>query len=502
MSYINIPDDVVSKYSDDLKTFTQKAGEIPSSKSLIPQTAYTIAALKTKLKFWEVTAKDDPTIASDWAGVCTAITAGTFSATNLKTVCELAFNLRKPHETGNVFIHTVPSDWTSSISTDSVDTTPIPATESDATLSTVSAAVQSGAAEDAATKAKAISFLCCALIRLSVKEPSHIMTAITSIRQRFGSLYGLASATLNAITFTRQQLSRIKQGIETYSLARGTIFYYVRYADTTYGSSDKSYGVCRFLLFQHLELEGMHIYKMILALLTEWSTVPIGLLLTWIRNPKSALAVVEIKNIITNFDKAGVDKSWKYSRMIDNTFFLNISSRRNVYMCALLASLNKRHVPQGVGDYADPRNIAVIKAMDAAVKNQVAIDVTLVERIYEKYLISAGSTDAGTAYTLSRGTKRPNPAVFMSHQQAEGHPTKKRTWKSMVPPPPTLQLEDQQQRRLSPELCEDCFSELLRGKHHRILPPPVIPSSSSEVLFSKSRIMEISGGCSFDPIGF
>ncbi|AZP55470.1 nucleocapsid protein [Morogoro maize-associated virus] len=420
MSDINIPDDVVNKYSDDLKQYTQKAGEIPSSKSLIPQTAYTVDTLKTKLKFWEVTHKEAATIATDWNTVTTSLNGGSFSAANLKTLCELAFNLRKPHEAGDVFVHTIPSDWSGGLTTEAVDTSPIPATENDVTVSTVSASTPSGSTEDAEIKAKAISFLCCALLRLSVKEPSHIMSAITSIRQRFGSLYGLSSNMLNTVQFTRQQLSRIKQGIETYPAARGTIFYYIRYADTQYSNSDKSYGVCRFLLFQHLELEGMHIYKMLLALLTEWSTVPIGLLLTWIRNPKSALAVAEIKNIVTNYDKPSLDKSWKYARMVDNTFFLNIASRRNVYMCALLASLNKKHVPQGSGDYADPRNIAVIKTMDAAIKNQVAIDVTLVERIYEKYLVSAGSGEAGTAYSLARGVKRSSPAAAQPSTSAGG----------------------------------------------------------------------------------
>nr|QCS90257.1 nucleoprotein [Maize mosaic nucleorhabdovirus] len=409
MANINIPDDLVSKYSEDVKDLTQKAGSIPSSKSLIPQTAFTPDELRRSLKFWQVTTKVAATVASDWTNLATALTNGTFSATHLRTLCELAFNLKAPTGTGTIFIHEIADPWKGCIDANAPDTVAIPATDSDVNMSTVSSGSTASGTEDAEVKMKAISFLCCTLLRLSVKEPSHIMQAINSIRQRFGSLYGVSSPTLNSVTFNRSQLSRIKQGIETYPSARGTVFYYTRYADVTHGYTTKEYGICRFLLFQHLELEGMHIYKMLLALLGEWSTVPIGLLLTWIRNPRSKLAINEIVKIVKELDKPEVDKGWKYARMVNNTFFLDLSSRRNTYLCAVLASLNKKNVPQGSGEYADPTNIAVIKNMDQSVKSQVATDVTLIERIYEKYLVSAGGDEAGTAYALSRGVKRSSP---------------------------------------------------------------------------------------------
>nr|AYN79141.1 nucleocapsid protein [maize Iranian mosaic virus] len=407
MASITIPVEQVTKFSDDVKSLTQKASEIPSSKSIIPQTEFSDAELKKTLKFWEVTAMDDATMVTQWSGVQSALAGGTFSAQNLKELCQLAFNLRKPHEPGHVFIHNIPDSWKAYLEAATPDGTAIPATENESTMSTIGAAAATGSADETApNKAAAIAFLSCTLMRLAIKEPKHIMDAMTNIRSRYGSLYGRSSPFLNSVTFNLSQLSRIKQGLETYAVARGTLFYYTRHADSTYTYTTPSYGICRYLLFQHLELEGMHIYKMLLALQTEWATVPMRLLLTWIRNPRSKLAVLEIVKILTNWDKANVDKGWKYARLVNNTFFLNLSSRRNTYLCAVLAALNKKFVPQGTGDYVNPNNIAVIKNMDSAVKKQVSTDVQIVERIYDIFLDSSGSDDAGTAFTLSRGVKR------------------------------------------------------------------------------------------------
>lgn len=400
--------------------------DLPSRDKLNPignlpdQIPYSKADLSGKLKYYKFTPMSDSEVIANWNNITNGLKEGTFTEEQLYKLLQCVMNVRGVSKDISPFMA---KGNTTVLPNETYDNNPIGGKTTGASLHMVITPSSSSSAsadiESESNKARGITFLACLYCRLIVKDTTHIRLALPSLRKGFGSLYGTQSAVLTNFNPLDNWAEVIKTGFSTYPAAQGTLALICAYADETISRSAPDYGLARFLLLQHLEFTGMHLYKMTMMLVKVMAPVSIGQFLSWVSNPHSRQATLEIATIVKTYDQKDVtyDPIWKYAKLVESLYFLNIAASRNKYLTCLLAKLMNANGLKGTSEYANPENIRVVKDLPNEIKTRAQMDCNLIMKMYD--IISTQDAGAsGLAWMKTRGIKRKHDAP-PTHQSPE-----------------------------------------------------------------------------------
>ncbi|DAF42278.1 TPA_asm: N [Agave tequilana virus 1] len=407
---------------------------LPTRENLNPignipdQVKYSDEDCKEKMSIYSISQKADSEIIGMWGEIEKSMKEGKFTEGDMRKLLICALNVRGVEKNTYPFLDFTKVETTKNIIT-VLDTNPIGGQTTGVESISVGVPPSTSTGETEESKAKAVCFLACMYCRLVVKEDDHVKLATATLQKGFGSLYGAQSEYLTKYVSPDGWSKVIKIGFTTYRGARGTLAAACSVTDANLRPGQPNYGLCRFLLLQHLEFLGMHIYKMTMALVKHMSPVEIGQFLSWVTNPMSAAAAMEVANIVKTYDNKSVrSKLWKYSKLVDPLYFINMSAGRNKYMCCVLAKLTNANALGGTADYSNPEKIRVILNLSNETKNKAQLDCNLVMRMHD-VLASTVSGSIGLAWSKSRGVKRTREPEFspMSEEEEEERPPPTKT---------------------------------------------------------------------------
>ncbi|KAJ4718843.1 hypothetical protein OWV82_010476 [Melia azedarach] len=359
----------------------------PERGSIPHQTEYSFEDYVSKLSMYAIEGKTDSEIINTWTAIEKAMSDNSFSESHLKDMLECALNLRGRPETSRPLLNiTAPSqDFVFSTTPDTDPISTSTSTKSSQVLQHPSG--EGSTRESSESQAKAICYICCSYMRLIAKPANHIQKALTKIKCSYGHLYGGFSTLLQNFNPPTAWSKRIKTGLIKYKAIAGTLSYHLGTAEASLSRSDADYALCRYLLFQYTEMMGMQIYKMSLALMHHMKHITPGLFLTWVENDRSKECTEEIYKIATGLhstENPTKNYYWKYAKMVDPTYFLNLSIRRNKFLGAVLAKLLKNYGLCDIKEYADPENMVAFMSLGAteieAINKYVDKIVTMYER--------------------------------------------------------------------------------------------------------------------------
>ncbi|KAJ4718842.1 hypothetical protein OWV82_010475 [Melia azedarach] len=437
MSNVTIPTDALNYISDTNNSWNSR-DMIPEVGNIPDQTEYSFEDYVSKLSMYAIEGKTDSEIINTWTAIEKAMSDNRFSESHLKDMLECALNLRGIPQTSRPLL---------SISAPCQDfvfsTTPNTDAISADLTSRISYIYAGGLGEgdtreSSDSQATAICYICCLYMRLITKPTDHIEKALTKLKRAYGVFYGKQSTLLSNFRPRWACPEGIQTGLRTYKAIAGTLSYHLGTAEASLSKSDTNYALCRFLLFEDTEMMGMKIYKMSVTLLQHMKQITPARFLTFVENDNSEECTKEIRKIAMGLDNPNNPTKnyyWKYARMVDPTYFLNLSISCNKYLAVVLAKLLKQYGLGGTKEYDDGEITAVLKNLEANVIKAINKDVRTVVAMYEEVIGRSGS--GGLAWRLSRGlgvpTKRARTGCTENtEEQTESQNQQQQT-------PPTLQ---------------------------------------------------------------
>ncbi|UPG17077.1 nucleocapsid protein [Alphanucleorhabdovirus physostegiae] len=209
-------------------------------------------------------------------------------------------------------------------------------------------------------------YICMALLRLIAKTVESFQRSLTTLKANFGRFYGVQSQAVNDFAPPTQSLMQIIQGLDTYTAASQTLSWMLGQAETTVPRSDKNHGFMRYLIYQHAEMRGMQVYKMLLTTLAGLPAITPAKFLRAIEIPDAVTTIKTIVNIVQKLDlppERVIDYHWKYAKYVDQSYFVNLSASRNAKFIYLIACIMEKEGLVTGPAYANPKNIKVLEAL-------------------------------------------------------------------------------------------------------------------------------------------
>lgn len=335
---------------------------------------FVVAEYLSELTLFEIKHRTDTEVVNDWTTIKKALDDNTFSKGHLRMMVNLALNVRGVNVTDTPLI--TPDVPSGNAGTYNYNTQPdlitmsAPATylAARATTSTSGAAI---ATESNQSRAMAICFICAIYMRLFTKETSHIEKALPSAKAAFGSLYNRRSTFLNSFRPVLSWAEKVKNGLNAVRICTNTLGYRLAVAEEKVPRDSPNYGICRFLLFQHLEMVGMQTYKFTRILMDDLNIFSPEQFLRWASVLKFRDTIQRIYEIWTEWDNAKDPNRtfyWKYAKLSNDAYFVGLNARRNQYYTAMLVRMLKRRGLAKSDDYSDPENMVAIKNMNERIK--------------------------------------------------------------------------------------------------------------------------------------
>ncbi|BAI79326.1 nucleocapsid protein [rice transitory yellowing virus] len=369
-------------------------------------------------KLFQIGALTDAEIVAAWTTIKTAMGNNTFSETHMRSIVKIACNLRgiTPGSTPLLVTYNPPQSatWAPAPSTDAI--------YSGTPVAGVIIPQNTGAGgedtETEASKARAIAFICCYLLRFIVKTEEHLTNSLGNLKLQYSRLYSAQSATLSNWNPSNTWASRVKLGFDTYLTLRATVAYNIASADALLVPENVNYGLCRMLVFQHLELSGLQLYKMAMTLIAHFKLIEPNKFLSWIYDPLSEASIDQIYKIAVNYDNVNskTHKHWKYAKLARGQYWLNTTVKRNQFLAYILADLELKYGLAGKSDYSSPKRMKALSGMPVERMTEAETISKAVEQMYTA-IESAKRVDAGAAYRLA---KKLGPPRANATQQAQG----------------------------------------------------------------------------------
>ncbi|UTQ50619.1 MAG: nucleocapsid [Tomato alphanucleorhabdovirus 1] len=209
-------------------------------------------------------------------------------------------------------------------------------------------------------------YICMALLRLVAKTVESFQRSLPTLKSSFGRFYGFQSQAVNSFAPPTQSLMQIIQGLDTYTAASQTLSWMLGQAETTIPRSDKNHGFMRYLIYQHAEMRGMQVYKMLLTTLAGLPAITPAKFLRAIEIPDAVTTIKTIVDIVQKLDlppERVTDHHWKYAKYVDQSYFVNLSASRNTKFIYLIACIMEKEGLVTGPSYANPKNIKVLEAI-------------------------------------------------------------------------------------------------------------------------------------------
>lgn len=439
--------------SDAIKSFlnAQPSGKYASFKdrTLLPSSSTELSEKKyvereyleliNNGRSFPLTVLNDNELVTKWQTISDNIVSGKVSERTIRQILECAYNLKAPDGTAPLVKPVVNQQ-------NIVSQCPAAATDTiyggDATTSgslivePSTNAGSSGEMED--SKARAISYICCFMLRMAQKQPDHLNKSLDKVKAAYGSFYGGQSHLLNTWIPPMVLGTQLKKGFETYSALRYTLARMLGAADVSGTEGTPGYGLCRMLLFQHLEKSGMQIYSMVMQLIHRLKYITGEEFLEWVCVGESQEALNDVYTIGTTLDAplGGKAMYWRYAKLTDPAYFINMSVKRNAFFGMLLAELMYTYGLAGKTEFSDPRKIKALEGLSTSQRASIQKIRAAFEALYAMREGSQ-STGAGFAQLLASGR---SPPTNTSGQQEEGHQAASMDTTSNegedLPPPP------------------------------------------------------------------
>nr|CDK85657.1 Nucleoprotein [Eggplant mottled dwarf virus] len=277
-------------------------------------------------------------------------------------------------------------------------------------------------------------YICMALLRLVAKTVESFQRSLPTLKSSFGRFYGVQSQAVNSFSPPTRSLIQIIQGLDTYTAASQTLSWMLGQAESTIPRSDKNHGFMRYLIYQHAEMRGMQVYKMLLTTLAGLPAITPAKFLRAIEIPDAVTTIKTIVDIVKKLDlppERVVDHHWKYAKYVDQSYFVNLSASRNTKFIYLIACIMEKEGLITGPAYANPKNIKVLES----IKNNPSTSAYF-ERMADNFhmvyegLESLSGEGVGVVMRMSnphRPMKRPAPEATTS--------TAKRPAPASQPPP-------------------------------------------------------------------
>ncbi|QYF49875.2 MAG: putative nucleocapsid protein [Alphanucleorhabdovirus xinjianensis] len=387
----------------------QDRADIPAVSGKPEQTEYTDAVYKSKiLKYIALNKVTNSQMVIDWSNVQKDLKDGPTEST-LRKIIVLGANLRGLEGTAaepatDLTKVTFPPGATEAATADTkkiVVGAVVSAQQLDATPSTQA----SNETDDETTQAKAIGFLCCTLIRLINRTPESYLRALPQIKMSFGKFYGEQSVTVSSFAPSMQALSAIATGLSTYRHCANTISLWLATAEAEVSKSSRNFGLFRYLLFQHCEMVGMQLYKLTMQILAALPEMNPAEFLESVRVNDSKKGISTIYKIVRELDNPSRNPKtyyWKYAKLVDSTFFLNLSMSRNLLLGYVLALImNDQGLVTG-NEYSNPKNIKALEAVQGVMKQRAETLADNFSKIY-RVLEEERGTGLGLAAQMMKG---------------------------------------------------------------------------------------------------
>ncbi|KAK1564803.1 hypothetical protein Q3G72_011949 [Acer saccharum] len=185
--------------------------------------------------------------------------------------------------------------------------------------------VDLGATVEETSKCKSMaivaSYLCCAILRLLKKSPSTFLKGIPSIIDTFADFYYTVDAeTIYHFSMSEQMAHVIHSAFKNNIPLQRTVVFYLANAQDVLQPISQEYNLLKFILAQHIELKGLHAYKLYLqAFASVEGTLSNPVFMSWLMNDSSILPLKMIGHIIKNYDcETHRTNLFKYARYLDS----------------------------------------------------------------------------------------------------------------------------------------------------------------------------------------
>ncbi|AVV48075.1 nucleocapsid protein [Wheat yellow striate virus] len=265
--------------------------------------------------------------------------------------------------------------------------------------------------EDVSGKARAIGFICGFLLRFIVKTEEHLNNSLANLKLQFSRIYGVQSATINQWNPTTTWASRIKLAFDTYLTLRATVALHVALADGNLNADNVNFGLCRMLVFQHLELSGLQLYKMTMTLISHLNLISPAKFLSWVYDPLAEKPITQIYTIATTHDTRDRQdqKHWKYAKLARGQYWLDTTVKRNQFFAYVLADLEVRYGLGGKTEYSNPKRMKALDGTPVETRNDAESVAAAFQQMY-RVIEDEKRREAGAAFRLARGMPPPpNP---------------------------------------------------------------------------------------------
>ncbi|QBZ28532.1 putative nucleoprotein [Apple rootstock virus A] len=220
-------------------------------------------------------------------------------------------------------------------------------------------------------KVTAICFIAAWVSRYAVKSPGdQLSLQLAALETTYLKMYGRSSTVFKSFSPTKEYLMALQNCYQSFPRVRNTLAINVGYMECYYKTMPKQFNLLRYCFFQHLEFMGMHAYTSAVQIINKLS-LPVGLVLTWLRMSGMEDAVDEIGHIIGKFDNGMLtngnshERLWKYARILNDGYFNKMQTSYNPELIATLAWIEIKLGLSVEGGYNSPLNIQVIKGNEA-----------------------------------------------------------------------------------------------------------------------------------------
>ncbi|ARJ35799.1 nucleocapsid [Citrus chlorotic spot virus] len=216
--------------------------------------------------------------------------------------------------------------------------------------------------EDAASQCRAISYICLSLMRLAVKRVETFMKGTPQLVTAYHILMGDHSPFLASFNYSRGLCSNISSLFNQCDDMKRTLAHHCAVADESHHNNRTVHGPLRFLILQHMDLNGMVPYGMYVDMKRGLPLLKPGTILTWLHDAQVASTLMLISKINKDHDRTDkADRFWRYCRCIDPGFFIELQQSRCYILIARMADILVRGGCVNVTEYSDPKKAESIK---------------------------------------------------------------------------------------------------------------------------------------------
>ncbi|AWT62660.1 nucleocapsid [Clerodendrum chlorotic spot virus] len=216
--------------------------------------------------------------------------------------------------------------------------------------------------EDIASQCRAISYICLSLMRLAVKRVETFMKGTPQLITAYHVLMGDHSPFLSSFNYSRGLCSNISSLFNQCDDMKRTLAHHCAVADESHHSNRTVHGPLRFLILQHMDLNGMVPYGMYVDMKRGLPLLSPGSILTWLHDAQVAPILLLLSKINKEHDRVDKpDRFWRYSRSIDPGFFVELQQSRCYILIARMADILVRGGCVNVTEYSDPKKAESIK---------------------------------------------------------------------------------------------------------------------------------------------